>query len=177
MNNCIREIVTKAIVGKGKKLIRFKNNLVPNNSVDSILGCWIINHTFKATLDDDKVCINGSYEIDVWYAYDDNKSTELSKESFEYQEVIKTRQIINDLDRDSRDVIVRTIQQPTCVNACITCDGVTVEVVLELLAEVIGEATMIVTVYPKEEVHEEYINDFENEINEDFIIEENEVKD
>ena len=89
-------------------------------------------------------------------------------------EIIKTRQIIKDIDRDSRDVIVRTLQQPTCVNACINENGVEIEVVLELLAEVIGEATMIVTVYPKEEIHEEYDDDFENEINENFIFEKQE---
>ena len=174
MNNCIREIVTKAIVGKGKKLIRIKNCVTTENAPYSILGCWIINHNFNATLDDDFVCINGSYEINIWYSYDNNKVTELSKEEFKYNEIIKTRQIINDIDRDSRDVIVRTLQQPTCVNACINENGVEIEVVLELLAEVIGEATMIVTVYPKEEIHEEYDDDFENEINENFIFEKQE---
>ena len=61
----------------------------------------------------------------------------------------------------------------------ITENGVDVEVVLELVAEVIGEATMIVNVYPKEEIKEEYDDDFENEINEDFIFEktENSVSD
>ena len=39
MNNCIREIVTKAIVGKGKKLIRIKNCVTTENAPYSILGC------------------------------------------------------------------------------------------------------------------------------------------
>ena len=71
MNNCIREIVTKAIVGKGKKLIRIKNCVTTENAPYSILGCWIINHNFNATLDDDFVCWshidNNGDEIEYCY--------------------------------------------------------------------------------------------------------------
>ena len=50
--NEIREIVTKAIVGKGKKIIRIKDSVTPKNEAFSILGCWIINHEFEAPLID-----------------------------------------------------------------------------------------------------------------------------
>ena len=34
--NEIREIVTKAVVGKGKKLIRLQNNIVPDKNSNKI---------------------------------------------------------------------------------------------------------------------------------------------
>ena len=39
-----KEIVTKAIIGKGKKY--FKNNytLTPEVEPTTVLGCWVINH-------------------------------------------------------------------------------------------------------------------------------------
>jgi len=39
-----KEIVTKAVIGKGKK--RYKNNYKINtdNTPNTVLGCWIINH-------------------------------------------------------------------------------------------------------------------------------------
>ena len=39
-----KEIVTKAIIGKGKK--SFKNNYVitPTDIPTTVLGCWVINH-------------------------------------------------------------------------------------------------------------------------------------
>jgi spore coat protein E len=49
--NEIREIVTKAIVGKGKKLIRIKENVDAYGiEAFSILGVWVINHEFEASL-------------------------------------------------------------------------------------------------------------------------------
>ena len=41
-----KEIVTKAIIGKGKKF--FKNNYsVEAKEATNVLGCWVINHKFK----------------------------------------------------------------------------------------------------------------------------------
>ena len=39
-----KEIVTKAVVGKGKK--RFTNNysIDVDNKPSTVLGCWVINH-------------------------------------------------------------------------------------------------------------------------------------
>jgi len=168
--NEIREIVTKAVVGKGKKMIRIQNNIVPDNEAYSILGCWIINHEFEASLDRDNVVINGSYEVDIWYAYDKNTVTDIAKAKLDYTEIIKTRQIVKEVDQNSRDVIVRVIQQPTCTNASIDDNGICIDIVIELVAEVIGETKMIVTVFAPNDITEEYEDDFENEINEDFIV-------
>ena len=64
----IREIVTRAVVAKGKKLLKIKENITPSNETFSVLGCWIINHEFEALLSGKKVDVNGNFEIDVWYA-------------------------------------------------------------------------------------------------------------
>lgn len=39
-----KEIVTKAVLGKGKKTFTNTYILNPNCQVSSILGCWVINH-------------------------------------------------------------------------------------------------------------------------------------
>ena len=67
--NEIREIVTKAVVAKGKKTMRMKVVVEPKNDTFSILGCWVINHNFSATLDQNCVTVNGDFEINIWYAY------------------------------------------------------------------------------------------------------------
>ena len=67
----IREIVTKAVVAKGKKLFRI-NELVPlTETAEKILGCWIVNNEITTELLENKVKINGSFEINIWYAYDE----------------------------------------------------------------------------------------------------------
>ncbi|MBP3920384.1 MAG: outer spore coat protein CotE [Bacilli bacterium] len=39
-----KEIVTKAIVGKGKKYFKNNYSIEANNKPSTVLGCWVINH-------------------------------------------------------------------------------------------------------------------------------------
>lgn len=168
--NEIREIVTKAVVGKGKKIIRIKDVVVPSNEAFSILGCWVINHEFEATLlDSNRVELVGNFETNIWYAYDNNTKTDIAKKIIGYSEVIKTRQIVKEVNNDTKDVLVRILQQPTCTNARITDAGLEVEIIFEIVAEIIGETKMMVTVFTPAECIEPADDDFENEINENFI--------
>lgn len=168
--NGIREIVTKAVVGKGKKLIRLTDTLTPNNTPYSILGCWIINHQFEAELCDNVVNINGTYEINIWYAYDNNTRTDIARKVSNYTQTIKIREIVDDVCNDGRDVIVRVLQQPTVTNGEICDNLINVELIIELLAEVIGETKIKVTIFDQFDPCDPYEQeDFENQINEDFI--------
>lgn len=167
--NEIREIVTKAVVGKGKKLFRLQETINPPEEPFSILGCWIINHEFEATLTDNKVDLTGTFEINIWYSIENNTRTEIVRKTVEYCQVIKTRQIVKEVNSDCRDVIVRILQQPTCTNATIKENDIVVDVIFEVVAEVIGETKMMVTVFQQPEVCEVFEDDFENEINENFM--------
>ncbi len=167
----IREIVTRAVIAKGKKLLRIKENIAPSNETFSVLGCWVINHEFEATLNQKKVDVNGNFEVDVWYSYDNNTKTDIARTYTNYCETVKVRELICDSIGEHCDVIARVIQQPTCTNACITENGIEVEIIFELLVEVIGETKMMVTVFACNNDGVDIVDDFENEINEDFIVE------
>lgn len=39
-----KEIVTKAVIGKGKKHYKNTYTITTDNTPDTVLGCWIINH-------------------------------------------------------------------------------------------------------------------------------------
>ena len=39
-----KEIVTKAILGKGKKSFKNSYNVEVENNPTTVLGCWVINH-------------------------------------------------------------------------------------------------------------------------------------
>lgn len=39
-----KEIVTKAVIGKGKKQFTDNLSLQVTNKPNTILGCWVINH-------------------------------------------------------------------------------------------------------------------------------------
>ena len=83
-----QEILTKAVVGKGSKTIVDDYTLTPTIKPSKVLGCWVINHTLKPILNNNEVYIEGEYEVHIWYAYDEDKNTELHKEKITYNELI-----------------------------------------------------------------------------------------
>ena len=42
-----KEIVTKAVIGKGKKKYKDTYQVAVEQTPSTILGCWIINHNFQ----------------------------------------------------------------------------------------------------------------------------------
>ena len=86
--NEVREIVTKAVVAKGKKTMHISHSLKTNVHPYSILGCWIINHEFEASKVDDIVDINGSFEVNIWYSGMENTKTDVLREVVPYKKNI-----------------------------------------------------------------------------------------
>ena len=164
----VREIVTRAVLAKGRKTFRICEEATTPNTPYSILGCWVINHDFDASLNDHCVNLCGNFEIDIWYSYDNNTKTDIVRATSSYEGIIKVRDIICDASCDNPDVVVRILQQPTCTNACIKDGKIEVEVVFDALAEIIGETKMMVNVYNCNDTYDT-IDNFENEINEDFL--------
>ena len=70
-----KEIVTKAVIGKGKKLFTTDNTIKVSNLPSTILGCWVINHNFQGQKNGDQITITGSYDVNIWYSYDDDSKT------------------------------------------------------------------------------------------------------
>ena len=83
--NKFKEIVTKAIVGKGKKTFRNNYEIALEDEVDTVLGCWIINHTMSGKNNSGKVKINGSYDVNIWYSYDGNTKTDVASKKINYE--------------------------------------------------------------------------------------------
>ena len=81
-----REIVTKAVIGKGKKKYLNTYQIEVEQIPSTILGCWIINHNFEAHEDNDKILINGSFDVNVWYAYDKDTLTTVTSKKITYHE-------------------------------------------------------------------------------------------
>ena len=110
--NQIREIVTKAVVAKGRKKILLNEKFKPENKAYSILGCWIINHEFETFKDDLTVTINGNFEVNVWYALENNTKTDIARKKIYYTQTIKVKQIVNDYIDDRDDIAARFLEHP-----------------------------------------------------------------
>ena len=164
----IREIVTKAVIAKGRKCFRINQTIPVSADAGNVLGCWVINHSTNSTLGLNNAEVCGQFDVNVWYANINNTATQIAEATINYKENIKIKEISCDNVTKNSDVHVKVLQNPTCTNACITDNGIELEVIFELLVEVIGETKIMVTVFNCQESFDP-IDDFENEINEDFI--------
>ncbi|MGL4522364.1 MAG: outer spore coat protein CotE [Bacilli bacterium] len=145
-----REIITRAVIGKGKKFIQATHQLTPNVESDCILGCWIINHAYDAKKCGDFVEVYGTYDINLWLATEDNTKTLALTEAVAYTDAVRIKYTGDDLVSDQFDVIVRVIQHPNCLEAriCPTTGEIIVTVEREFLIEVIGECKLCVQTFP-----------------------------
>ena len=108
-----KEIVTKAVISKGKKLFT-SNHSVEANNPSTILGCWVINHNFNGKIVDNKIVIDGSYDVNIWYSSDNDTKTEVVTDINTYHEVVNMRE---HEEVDDEEIIVRSLKQPICVKA------------------------------------------------------------
>ena len=170
-----KEIVTKAVIGKGKKYFKNNYNLLAEHNANTILGCWVINHKFKGSVVGEKVVIDGSFDINIWYSYDDDQKTAVATKSIPYTETVsvktKTVTTIN-----GRDIIVRALKQPSCSNVKATEDVIDFDIEKELRIELVNDAKVKIAIEDDEEPWETLDDDEEEverkideEVKEDFI--------
>ncbi|WP_407271502.1 outer spore coat protein CotE [Radiobacillus sp. PE A8.2] len=163
-----REIITKAVIGKGRKFTQDTNTITPSHKPTSILGCWVINHLYNAKIKaDDVVEVNGSYDVNVWYSYNDNTKTEVVTERVIYCDHIKLSVKDDHTLGDELEVFAKVIQQPNCLECKIASHDskIMVEVEREFLVEVIGETKVTVKVDPNGTVVDD--DDWDFELNDD----------
>lgn len=165
-----REIITKAVIGRGRKFSKNIDHIRPEHKPSSILGCWIINHRYHAKKKGDKgVEVVGTYDVNVWYSYNDNTKTHVVSESVEYKELVKLSIKDENCVDDDFEVYAKAIQQPNCLECKIVQHGqkIFVEVEKEFLVEVIGETKLCVKVDPDGCVVEDVEEDWDYELTED----------
>ena len=168
-----KEIVTKAVVGKGKKYFKNNYSIDVEYTPTTVLGCWIINHKFQGFKSGSKIGVNGSYDVNIWYSYENDSKTTVVNKKIEYNDLfnVKTKASA-DLSGDT-DIIVRTLKQPNCVKVNIEDDGtISFDIEKELGVEIVGETKVKISVEEDEEPWEEVEDEMTEEVEEQI---ENEV--
>jgi spore coat protein E len=165
-----REIITKAVCGKGRKFSQETHTIAPTHRPTSILGCWIINHSYKPNRKEDCVEVEGSYDVNVWYSYNDNTRTEVVTETIPFKDTV----VLSVRDKHAMgkhfEVYCRALQEPNTLEATISPNGnkVIVQVEREFVCEIIGETKVCVYVNP-DGFDDENTRDWEYDVDdEDF---------
>jgi len=170
-----KEIVTKAVIGKGKKQFTDNLSLQALNTPTTVLGCWVINHNFSGEKINNIVNISGGYDINVWYSYDNDTKTEVLKEHHDYNEVVT---IQGDTGVNSNEeIIIRNLSGPSCIKAEINGNNILTTIEKTLGIELVGDTKVRINVEDNynddwDEIadsDEAISNQIDNEVVEDYI--------
>ena len=158
-----KEIVTKAVIGKGKKYFKNSYTVECENKPTTVLGCWVINHNFKGYKSGEKVGVDGSFDINIWYSYENDSKTTVINKKIKYNDLFNVKIKDNaDLSGDT-DIIVRCLSQPTCSSVKIDNKIISFNIEKELGVEIVGETKVKISVEDDEEPWEEIIDDIDEE--------------
>ena len=160
-----KEIVTKAVISKGKRLFSTDHSVEVNNP-STVLGCWVINHNFNGTKSNNKIVITGSYDVNIWYSYDNDTKTDVIRETNTYEEVINMR---DREDVEGEEIIVRSLKQPNCVKIDINGNKINYTIEKELGIELVGDIKVKVDIYEDEDSWDDIVEDDIDKIKEDYI--------
>lgn len=143
-----REIITKAVCGKGRKFSQVTHTVTPPNLPTSILGAWIINHQYEAVRSGDGIEVVGTYDINIWYSYDRNSKTDVAKETVSYAELVPLSNVDPKHRKSTEEVYAESTQEPNCVEASVSSNGsgVTIRVEREFEVEMVAETKVCVVV-------------------------------
>lgn len=147
-----REIVTKAVVGKGVISNSSEAIVNVNNSVSKVLGCWIINHYYVSVFENNQVVCKGKYDLHVWYGFNNDGDTDIYKQTIEYIDVfslnLKNEGVFNVV---SNELITKCVKYPTCTSLSLNEDSsINIKIEKELSLDIIGEAKLKVQVSGEE---------------------------
>lgn len=167
-----KEIVTKTVVGKGRKTFTSNHTLTPENKPNTVLGCWVINHNFNGANSKNEVSVNGTFDVNVWYSYDSDSKTAVTTSSFSYSELLRLR--VKDMDSlsDNNEIIVRSLKQPTVQDVKIKDNDVYLTIEKELGVEIVGESKVKIAIEEDELPWDDIYDDEPDDIEENFIKEE-----
>lgn len=144
-----REIITKAICGKGRKFSTVTHTVTPPHNPTSILGAWIINHQYEAVAAGDGIEVIGTYDINIWYSYEKNSQTAVAKEKVSYVENVPLTYLDSRHRSSSVEVSADATQEPSTVEASVSGDGsVLIRVEREFSVELVAETKINVLVVP-----------------------------
>ena len=136
-----------------------------------------ITHKFDGTEENNRIVINGSYDVNIWYSYDNDTKTTVITKPITYKEIVSIN-LKNKADTEVKDIIVRSLKQPTCTKVDIVNGTISYDIEKELGIEIVGDAKVRIAVDEEEDEWDEIIDEKEEEdlmneidtnVNENFI--------
>lgn len=134
-----------------------------------------MTHTFNGINNGGKVLINGSYDINIWYSYDNNTKTNVLVKRFNYQDTMNVKIKENGDFSNTSDIIVRSLNQPSVTDVSVDGSNINLTVHKEMGVEIVGDTKVRVSVEDEFEDYEEIIDEEKEEnvknieVNDDYL--------
>lgn len=174
-----KEIITKAVIGKGKKTFRNKYEAITTDKIDTVLGCWVINHKMSGVNDNGRVRIIGSFDVNIWYSYENNTKTSVEARKINYTEVVNVRLKQDSVLTNDSEIIITSLKNPTVINVDSKNNIISYEIEKELGIEIIGDAKVKIQIMDdgfqdydiiEDDMSDDEINQIiDEQINEDYL--------
>lgn len=158
-------------MGKVKKSFSDSYTVTPETIPTTVLGCWVINHAFKGYPNSGKIVIDGSFDVNIWYSYDNDTKTNVISKKITYTNT-STVNVKNGEITPDTEVIVRSLKQPTCKKVEIKDNDITFTIEKELGIEIIGDTKAKILVEDDDEswdTLDDVEEQIDNEVNENYI--------
>lgn len=139
----LKEILTRAVLAKGKVETSSVEKIELKNGVSKLVGCWIINNVFLSIVENSKVYIEGSYDVHIWYAINDDKDTAIEKKTIHYKDIVEFDEKFN---TDEGEFKLYCNEYPHCTGMELVDNFAQVNVSKKVLVDVIGETKLMVDV-------------------------------
>lgn len=166
-----KEIVTKAVLGKGRKTFYTEYEIKPEIEPTAVLGCWIINHTFEGKRSGNQIILTGSFDTNIWYSCEGDTKTEVIRQHNTYTETVIVHK--NTSSESEEEIIVRSLKNPTVTKAEVKNGTIAYTVEKELGVEIVGDTKVKISIEDGEDPWEEIQSDMNSEIdqsvNEDYL--------
>lgn len=172
-----KEIVTKAVVGKGKKATTQKYVIKPDETPNTVLGCWIINHRFAGAMSQGDIYVNGSYDVNVWYSYENDTKTGVASGNFIYSDKMNVPINTSTKLTNNSEVIVTSLSDPNVVDVTVQNGEIIFDVRKELGIEVVGDTKIRVNVEDnfddyteiEDDLTQDVLDEIDSTVKEDYL--------
>ena len=171
----LKEIVTKAVIGKTKKASQDSFKVTVNDNVSNVLGCWIINHNFSGSANNsNNINISGSYDVNIWYSYDNNTKTNVIVHNYSYTELVNVKLKKDGVLTNKNEIMVRSLTEPQVSNVKVDGNVIDITIDKELGVEIVGDMKFRVNVEDIVDDYDEEFSDINNKdiemsINDDYL--------
>ena len=87
-----------------------------------------MTHNFKGYKNGDKIEVDGSCDVNIWYAYDNDTKTIVTNKTITYRELLNVvRKKESDINSEE-EIIVRSLKQPTCTKVDIVNNTISYDI-------------------------------------------------